>query len=179
MQSPRNVSFGVLLLALTLPGFAQSAESGQGAAEPQATAPAKPDISQQLPARAKRMRAERGPQCWRLAGITPDMMNQRWKINDEAQGRVKQVCADPTLSAEKRQERIHDIDDQRDKEIASLIPTKELDKYRSCQAERDAMRPVNPNEKQLGPCGGIIPQSNSHDSHDAHEHHAGSPSPTK
>jgi hypothetical protein len=185
MQSLRNIFCGLFFVALAVAGFAQSSEMQQPAAPQAAATPqtpaatGEPALSQPLSTHAKRMRAERGPQCWRLAGITPDMMNQRWKINDEAQVKVSQVCADPTLSPEKRQDKIHEIDEQRDKEIAHLIPAKELESYRSCQAKRDAERPANPDEKKLGPCGGVIPASAAHDSHDAHDHHAGSPSPTK
>jgi hypothetical protein len=43
--------------------------------------------------------------------------------------------------------------------LAQLIPINELKAFNKCQAEVDQRRPKAPGEKELGPCGGVIPAS--------------------
>jgi hypothetical protein len=89
------------------------------------------------------------------------MMNQRWKIQDNAKGRIDEVCTDPTLSPEKKRDRIRQINEETDQEIAKIIPAKQLAEFKACQAEQDrekAKRSANKPHRVLGPCGGVIPE---------------------
>jgi len=163
-------AFVLLLLLPVPPGFAQSNETPQPS--PMKSAPA---------IRARRMPAPRQTPCWRKAGIAPELINQQWKINDDAHGKIGAVCSDPALAAEQKQVKIHEIDQQKDREIAKLIPSTELESYRACQAERAGTKRIDANEKQLGPCGGVIPSTSvpSNNPHEAHDHRAETFSPMK
>ena len=109
--------------------------------------------------------------CWGEAGITPDKINEQWKIQDAGKVKISGVCSDPKLTAAQRVEKIHSINEETDKEIARLIPTKQLSVYKSCEAQREAVAKAKargPQPKELGPCGGAVP-SNSKD-HGSHDH---------
>jgi len=108
--------------------------------------------------------------CWKKAGITPDKINERWKIQDAGKVKISGVCSDPKLTAAQRVERIHSINEETDKEIAKLIPAQQLSVYKSCMTQREAEAKVKargPQPKELGPCGGTMPSSSKdHGSHD-------------
>jgi hypothetical protein len=98
-------------------------------------------------------------------------MNQRWKIQDNSKGRINEVCTDPALTPEKKRDRIRQINEETDREIAKIIPAKQLQAFKACQAEQEkekAKRPGSAPQKQLGPCGGVIPEQPGASEH-AHE----------
>ena len=143
----RNSSIALLFLMLGLPGFAQSPA-------------ASPDSTPQARAAARHARAQRyGTPCWRQAGMTADMVNQRWNIEDQQKVKIAQVCAEPSTSAEQKHDKIEQIHADTDRAIGQLIPAKELAAFNKCQAERDQNSPKPVNQKELGPCGGVIPTS--------------------
>ena len=101
--------------------------------------------------------------------MTPDMVNQHWKIEDNAKTKISAVCTDPSLTADKRLARIHEIHQEADADFAKLVPEKELTVFKACQAEREkqnASREKTP-QKELGPCGGVMP---SGDAMSGHQH---------
>ena len=103
-----------------------------------------------------------------LAGIAPALVNQRWHIEDNAKGKISAVCTDPALTAEKKREKIQEINAETEQEIAKIIPAKQLEAFKACQAERDrenAKRPGAKGQKELGPCGGVIPPQPEAPSH--------------
>jgi hypothetical protein len=157
-MSLRSLAFAVLVLVVSLPllgqaGDAQQPAPNSGQAEPSAPAPA-----------TGRFRAHHQGLCWRQAGISPDMMNQRWHLEDDAKAKISGVCTDPKLTAEQRLAKIHEIHQQTDADIAKLIPEKQLTAFKACQAEQDKEKASHPSktpERELGPCGGVIPSSSS------------------
>src|SRR5215469_11328653 len=160
----RSSTVGLLLLTLGVPAFAQTAAPTQ-TSSPQARA-------ENHSARVQR----RGTPCWRQAGMTPDMVNQRWYIEDQQKLRVAQVCSEPSTSAQQKHDKIEQIHADTDHAIAQLIPTQELAAFNKCQAEVDQRNPKPVGQKQLGPCGGIIPDAMSADATTASEHrHAATP----
>ena len=111
--------------------------------------------------------------CWGEAGITPDKVNEEWKIRDAGKVRISGVCSDPRLTAQKKAEKILSINQETDTEIARLIPEKQLAVYKACETQREAeakAKARGPQPKELGPCGGTIPP-NSQD-HGTHDHSA-------
>jgi hypothetical protein len=154
----RNSSIALLFLMVGLPGFAQSSATTH-------ESPAQARLE------ARRERAHRyGTPCWKEAGMTPDMVNQRWSIEDQQKVKVAQVCGEPSTTAEQKHDKIEQIHADTDRAIAQLIPTKELTAFNKCQAERDQNRPKPVNQKELGPCGGVIPTSVAADATTAPEH---------
>jgi hypothetical protein len=157
MRVLRDGVFAVVFLMLVVPAFAQSTEA----------APAE-SASPGAPARRRPRRVATVP-CWRQAGLTADMVNQRWKIEDQGKTKIEAVCNNTLTSAQQKHTRIEEIHAETDQEIAKLIPSKELQAFNSCQAELDKKRPKP--AKELGPCGGVLPSTEAtHDGMD-HEHH--------
>jgi hypothetical protein len=153
----RNSSVALLFSMLALQGFAQSAEPT-------------PASSPAGGAETHRVRAHRGVPCWRQAGMTADMVNQRWQIEDQQKVKIAQVCTEPSTSAEQKHDKIEQIHADTDRSIAHLIPTKELAAFNKCQADLDSRHPKPAGQKEVGPCGGVIPDSASTDIAAAPEH---------
>jgi len=159
MRVLRNRVLAVAFLMLVVPAFGQSTEAPQAAP----TEPASPEA----PARPRSRRIAEMP-CWKQAGLTADMVNRRWKIEDQSKMKIEAVCNDPATSAQQKHTKIEEIHAETDQEIAKLIPSKELQVFNSCQAALDKKRPQP--AKVLGPCGGVIPSEGAHDAMN-HEHH--------
>lgn len=105
------------------------------------------------------------------------MMNQRWQIEDNAKGKISAVCSDHSLTPEKKSNKIRQIDQETEREIAKIIPGKQLEAFKACQTERDrenANRPGRTPPKELGPCGGIIPKQPTASPH-SHENQPSNP----
>lgn len=179
--------FAILALPLTVSVVAQSLGSARTDRSRQSSpqtptaqsppqAPSESAKPEAVPPGPRRATSQRQTPCWRLAGIAPAMVNQRWHIEDNAKGKIHTVCADPTLTAEKKREKIQEINEQTEQEIAKIIPAKQLEAFKACQAERDqekAKRQGATVQKQLGPCGGVIPAQSG--TPHPHEHQPGSP----
>ena len=153
----RSSSIALLSLMLGLSAFAQSAKPAQGG-----TPAGQPVV--------RRGRHHSGLPCWKQAGMTPDMVNQRWHIEDQQKLRIAQVCADPSASAQQKHDKIEQIHVDTDHAVANLIPAKELAVFNKCQAELDQRRPKPVGQKELGPCGGVLPNTDSAETPAAAEH---------
>jgi len=144
----QNGSIALLFLTIGVAGFAQSGATTQGS--PAANQPV-------------HHRARVGTPCWKQAGMTADMVNQRWHIEDEQKMKIARVCTEPSTSAQQKHDKIDQIHADTDRAIAQLIPTQELRAFNKCEAELDQRRPKTASQKELGPCGGVIPASTSAD----------------
>ena len=110
----------------------------------------------------------------REAGIPPAKVNERWKIEDNAKGKISEVCSDVSLTPEKKRDRIRQIDQETEQEIAKIIPAKQLETFKACEAERDreqAKHPPKTAQKELGPCGGVIPEHPASPQHSHEQPH--------
>lgn len=167
----------VLLVAFAVPVLAQSTQN--------APADSTEQNSQQVPAESAEPQVPqvvhpphppRRPLCWKEAGISPAAMNQRWKIQDSAKGKISAVCTNPALSPDQRRNKIGEINAQTEQEIAKIIPVKQLEAFKACQAEQDreqAKRSGKTPQKVLGPCGGVIPEppeAPAHSHEQSHNH---------
>ena len=131
----------------------------------QSTDPQQPQVEDTTPGR--RVRRPRPVNCWRQAGIAAGLINQQWKIRDEGKTRIAAVCSEASSSAQQKHDKIEQINMETEQEIAKLIPAKQMQAYKACQAEEAKNHPKSPQEKELGPCGGVIP-SGSDSSMDHH-----------
>lgn len=144
---------GLVLLLFVLPAFSQSAETP---AQPQAPAQSAPagETSQ------KRSMRNHEPPCWRVAKISPDLINQRWTIEDQGRKEIAAVCRDTKTTAKQKQEKIQAVHQEKDEEFARIISAGQLKTLKACEAQREKDKPKTASkEKELGPCGGIIPQN--------------------
>ncbi len=166
---------GLLLLTFSSLGLAQSApvdtNSGKASqpaaqsAEPGSDADAAPDDGAP---RAHR-RAHSAP-CWKQAGLTPDMVNQRWKLEDVQKNKIAAVCTEPSTSAQQKHDKIEQIQVETGQAIARLIPAKERKTFDQCQAALERSKPHPAGEKELGPCGGTIPKDEMSNGAEDHSH---------
>ena len=154
----RSSSVALLFLTLGLPAFAQSPAPAQNS-------------SAEVRAENHRARLQRrGTPCWRQAGMTAEMVNQRWYIEDQQKQKIAQACTEPTTSAQQKHDKIQQIHADTDRAVAQLIPAKERAAFNKCQAEVDQRNPKPAGQKEVGPCGGIIPDAMSADATTASEH---------
>ncbi|HKN34107.1 MAG TPA: hypothetical protein VJX16_12790 [Terriglobales bacterium] len=166
----------VLLLALGAPLLAGTAQNAATASGEQSTTKAPAEATQPQPTFPPPHSAHpvRQTLCWRQAGISPAAMNQRWKIQDNAKGRISEVCTEATLTPEKKRDRIRQINQETEQEIAKIIPAKQLDAFKACQAEQDREKAKHLGKaaaKELGPCGGIIPEQPAAPEHSHEQPH--------
>ena len=87
------------------------------------------------------------------------------------------MCNDGSLTAEKKSEKVREINEETEQEIAKIIPAKQLEAVKECEAERDQERPKRQGAKtqnELGPCGGVIPAQAESPKH-SHENQPGKP----
>lgn len=185
----RSGLWPVVVLALALPSLAQSAQStpttpleqSSPPAYPAETAPQAPaelEQPQPAPPGARSARPARQAPCWRTAGISPGMVNQRWQIEANAKARIDAVCSNDSLDPKHKADELHDIDEQTAREIAKIIPAKQLAEFKACQAERNrekAQHVGGTPHRELGPCGGTIPAKPSAPEH-SHDHQPSIPS---
>lgn len=166
--------FAVLALAVTVSVVARSLGSAwmdrsqqssqqAPAAQSPPQAPAQTAQPEPPPPASRRAYPRRQLSCWRVVHVAPAAVNQRWHIQANAKGKIAAVCNDASLTAEKKREKIQEINEQTDQEIAKIIPAKQLEAVKECEAEQDQERAKHQgaktqNEKELGPCGGVIPQ---------------------
>jgi hypothetical protein len=162
---------GLALLLFVVPAFSQSADAPQQPSQPSETQQpsAKPAESStpetanpQTPNETMAHRRRHQVPCWRVAKISPELVNQRWKLEDQGKVQIAAVCADPKTTAEQKQQKIHAVHKQTDEEVAKIIPADQLKVFNACQAERDKENPKPkplPGEKEFGPCGGTIPKN--------------------
>ena len=145
MRTFALASPALLLALLAVPALAQSDASSDKAAE--------------SPAIPATHRGRRQPPCWRQAGIAPNLVNERWKIEDQGKSRIAAVCTETGTSAQQKQNKILMINSETQRAIASIIPAKQLQAFNACQVDYNKTHPKPASEKELGPCGGVIPGS--------------------
>jgi hypothetical protein len=160
MRAFRYISISLLPLILAVTGSTQSTQpSDTPPADSVPSAPsARPPRVRQVP-------------CWKQAGLSPEMVNQRWKIEDQQKTKIESVCSDPITTAKQKHDKIDGIHEETTAAIAKLIPAKQLQEFNKCQAELDSKRPKKAGQKELGPCGGTIPtpaDASSPHQHDGH-----------
>jgi hypothetical protein len=149
----------LLLVVFVYPVFAQSTQ-----ASPASTEPDTPKTPTQAPVRR---RIPEVP-CWRQAGITPDQVNQRWKIEDQAQAKIAATCNEESTSPQQKHDKIEEIHRVTDVAIAKLIPEQQRQALNSCQTALEQKHAKSAPRKELGPCGGVLTKAG--DSDMSHQH---------
>jgi len=161
MRLVKHGSVSLLFLMITVSGFAQSAPATDDQGSPS-----------DVPGRPIHRMHRGGTTCWREAGMTPDMVNQRWKIEDNQKVRIAAVCSEPKTTPQQKHDKIEQIHADTKQEIAQLVPAEELAKFNKCQADLEKASPASAPQKELGPCGGVIPTPAGSNS-SGMEHHDG------
>lgn len=165
---------GLLLLTFCSLGIAQSTpvDTNSGKASEPAAQSAEPASDAGVPdnsAGRGRRRTHPTP-CWRQAGLTPDMVNQRWKLEEEQKRNIAAACTEPSTSAQQKRGKIEQIQVETGQAIARLIPAKERKIFDQCEAELERSKPHPAGQKELGPCGGMIPEDDMSNGAEEHSH---------
>lgn len=87
------------------------------------------------------------------------MVNQHWKLEDQAKVKIAAACRETTTSAQQKRAKIDEIHKETDEAIAKIIPATQLQTFNSCMTEWEKKEPKAPGQKELGPCGGAMPKS--------------------
>ena len=96
--------------------------------------------------------------CWQVAGISKSAMDQRRSIQQGVRSQVEAACADSSLTAQQRSEKIREIHQQAKQQIDALITPQQMEALHSCQQSRNhggGMHPSTPHAGGggHGPCG--------------------------
>jgi hypothetical protein len=169
----------ILTMLFSILSLAQSSQTSPTSAPPADSAQSQDSPNQAEPngPLVRRSRTTRKPPCWSVVHIPPEFVNQRWQMEENAHQKINGVCSDSTLSPEQKSAKINEIKAKTDQEIAKRIPSQQFEALKTCEAERDkekAKQSSGTPQKELGPCGGVIPAPGS-SPHD-HEHTPGKPS---
>lgn len=104
--------------------------------------------------------------CWKVAGISPDVIARRRAIAQETQSRVRQICADSSLSDQQKRQEIRRVRQAANEESQNLATPEQRAAVKQCNQERAAAhahphpvarlpRPTMPRPEPhpTGPCG--------------------------
>jgi len=127
-------AFSVLMLLSTYPLAAQTAAPS---ASPKAGAPGT---------------ATHKSPCWQQAGISQSAMQQRKQIEENTHSQVESVCSDSSLTPQQKQQKIHQLHEEAQKQIGGLITPQQEQERKSCRASRGEA-PHMGGMHAGGPCG--------------------------
>jgi hypothetical protein len=94
--------------------------------------------------------------CWQVAGISKSAMEQRKSIMQNTRSQVEAVCANSSLTAQQRSEKIHQIHEQAKQQADALVSPSQMESLKSCQSSRASAHPSTPTHHaggSAGPCG--------------------------
>lgn len=116
--------------------------------------------------KAVRPKAPQPEPCWKVAGISPDVIARRRAITQETQARVRQICADSSLSDQQKRQEIRRVRQAASAESQNLVTPEQRAAVKQCNQERAAAHahphPVvrlprpgipRPEPHPTGPCG--------------------------
>ena len=99
--------------------------------------------------------------CWEVAGISKGAMDQRRAIQQRTRAEVEAVCAEASLTAQQRQQKIRQIHEQSKHEMDALVTPQQMEELKSCQMSRSHGGGHGGGHPGVGgghgPCGEIPP----------------------
>jgi hypothetical protein len=103
--------------------------------------------------------------CWQVAGISKAAMEQRKSITQGVRSQVEAVCADSSLTAQQRNEKIRQIHQQAKQQLDALITPAQMESMKACQSSRGGGHAPSPAPHMGGggggPCGQLPATSGS------------------
>ena len=92
--------------------------------------------------------------CWRQAGITQSVMQQRHEIERDTHSQVTAVCENSSLAPQQKQQQVREIREQAQEKMNALITPEQQNTLHACQAQRSGNRPTEGRHPDgAGPCG--------------------------
>lgn len=146
------VVFGSALM-LSVSAFGQKPPKTTGGSQP---ASPSPSSSPSTPG-GNAAGGHREP-CWEQAGVSQQVIAQRRSLEQSAKSQVEAVCADSSLNAQQRQEKIRAIHQQTQQQVQGLITPQQQEALKACQTARKGTStpPPHPGAAK-GPCGEALP----------------------
>jgi hypothetical protein len=145
---------GSLMLSVAI-GAQQT--SGSGSSQPSSPSTSGSDANSSGSTTGTAKGAARQTPCWQQAGISKQVMEQRKDLEQQAKSQIAAVCADTSLTAQQRREKIKAIRQQTMQQVQALITTQQQEALKSCQVARKEAQTENgggPNPGAgKGPCG--------------------------
>jgi hypothetical protein len=134
----RMRQFAITVAVLTLLGtYPLTAQTASTPASPRGTTPTRP--------------AHQKP-CWQQAGISQSAMQQRKQIEQSTHSQIESVCSDSSLTPQQKQQKIHQLHEQAQKQVVGLISSQQEAALKSCRESRGE-GPHMGGMHGGGPCG--------------------------
>jgi hypothetical protein len=90
--------------------------------------------------------------CWQQAGISQSAIQQRKQIEESTHSQIESVCSDSSLTPQQKQQKIHQLHEQAQKQVGGLISSQQEAALKSCRASRG--EGAHPGGMHTGgPCG--------------------------
>jgi hypothetical protein len=83
--------------------------------------------------RAPRVRLE---PCWHVAGVSQSALQQRRALQQQARAEIQSVCADSSLTAQRKRAEIQQIHQQTHQQVQALITPAQQEALRACNQSR-------------------------------------------
>jgi hypothetical protein len=96
--------------------------------------------------------------CWQVAGVSKSAMEQRHLIAQQTRQEVEAVCANSSLSAAQKQQRIREIHQQERQQTEALITPAQREAMHACQQSRGGGAHLGGGHlggRGAGPCGSL------------------------
>jgi hypothetical protein len=160
MRCFKLVTYVVLMLAIDLPVVALAQTGNKSAGNPpstrqMSTPPATPSTgtANNNGNGNGTTAAPRREPCWKVAGISPQVLQQRRSIEQNAKSQIAALCSDSSLSAQQRRQKIHEIHQQTQQSLQGLITPQQEEALKACRASRGGTEAPQANMSGTGPCG--------------------------
>jgi hypothetical protein len=100
--------------------------------------------------------------CWKQAGISQSVMEQRRGVGRDAHSQVENVCQNSSLTPQQKQEQVREIRQQAEQKLDALITSEQQSALHACQQQRGMNGSSHPGSSHLGyrrsgsgPCGNL------------------------
>lgn len=94
--------------------------------------------------------------CWRQAGVSQSVMQQRHEIERDTHSQVASVCENSSLSPQQKQQQVREIREQAQQKMNALITPEQQTTLHACQQQRSGNRPNQGHHPGgAGPCGNL------------------------
>ena len=117
--------------------------------------------------------------CWRQAGISSSVFEQRQAIERDAHSQVSEVCADTSLTSQQKLSRVREIRQQAQQKTGELITADQERALTACRQQRNGNHPGAGMHEGGNPCGGQGPTERGNGENGSGNSGAGNSEPQK
>jgi hypothetical protein len=138
MTRMKLLAFAVTVLALFLT-YPLAAQTTTSPISPRSTTPARP--GRQAP-------------CWQQAGVSQAAIQRHRQIEERTRSEVEAVCSDSSLTAQQKEQKIHQLHEQAHQQAQSVISPQQEEALKACREKRgEGVHMGGMHGGGGGPCG--------------------------